>query len=67
MYVCVSSLFLTIRQQHSGKIIKISLIAGSFGELHGAWYHASKFIFERLSDSFRMDLKQFGLEVVVIN
>jgi short-subunit dehydrogenase len=67
MYVCVSSLFLTIWKQHSGKIIKISSIAGIFGEPHGAWYHASKFVFERLSDSLRMDLKQFGLEVVVIN
>lgn len=56
----------TMRAQHSGKIINISSIGGSFGEPHGAWYHATKFAVEGLSDSLRMELKQFGIDVVVI-
>ena len=56
----------TMRAQHSGKIINISSIAGSFGEPHGAWYHATKYAVEGLSDSLRMELKQFNIDVVII-
>ncbi len=55
-----------MRAQHAGKIINISSIGGKFGEPHGAWYHATKFAVEGLSDSIRMELKQFGIDVVVI-
>ncbi len=55
-----------MRVQHSGKIINISSIGGSIGEPHGAWYHATKFAVEGLSDSLRMELKQFGIDVVII-
>ncbi len=56
----------TMRAQHSGRIINVSSIGGSFGEPHGSWYHATKFAVEGLSDSLRMELKQFGIDVVVI-
>ncbi len=56
----------TMRNQKSGRIINISSIGGSFGEPHGAWYHATKFAVEGLSDSLRMELKQFGIDVVII-
>jgi short-subunit dehydrogenase len=56
----------TMRKQHSGKIINISSIGGKVGEPHGTWYHATKFAVEGLSDSLRMELKQFGIDVVVI-
>jgi len=56
----------TMRKQRSGKIINVSSIGGSIGEPHGAWYHATKFAVEGLSDSLRMELKQFGIDVVVI-
>lgn len=56
----------TMRQQHSGKIINISSIGGKIGEPHGVWYHATKFAVEGLSDSLRMELKQFGIDVVII-
>jgi len=56
----------TMRAQHSGRIINISSVGGSFGEPHGAWYHATKFAVEGLSDSLRMELKQFGIDVVII-
>jgi len=56
----------TMRNQHSGRIINISSIAGSFGEPHGSWYHATKYAVEGLSDCLRMELKQFGIDVVII-
>jgi short-subunit dehydrogenase len=56
----------TMRKQHSGTIINVSSIGGSIGEPHGSWYHATKFAVEGLSDSLRMELKQFGINVVII-
>ncbi|MFD2570478.1 oxidoreductase [Spirosoma soli] len=56
----------TMRAQHSGRIINVSSIGGRIGEPHGAWYHATKFAVEGFSDSLRMELKQFGIDVVVI-
>lgn len=55
-----------MRKQLSGKIINISSIGGKIGEPHGAWYHATKFAVEGLSDSLRMELKQFNIDVVII-
>lgn len=55
-----------MRAQRSGKIINISSIGGKIGEPHGAWYHATKFAVEGLSDSLRMELRQFGIDVVII-
>ena len=56
----------TMRAQRSGRIVNISSIGGRIGEPHGAWYHATKFAVEGLSDSLRMELKQFDIDVVVI-
>ena len=56
----------TMRKQRSGRIINISSIGGSFGEPHGAWYHSTKYAVEGLSDSLRMEVKQFGIDVVII-
>lgn len=55
-----------IRKQQSGKIVNISSMGGKFGEPHGAWYHATKFAVEGLSDSLRMELKQFNIDVIII-
>ena len=55
-----------MRDQHSGRIINISSIGGKLGEPHGAWYHATKYAVEGLSDSLRMELKEFGIDVVII-
>ena len=63
----LTQLFLpTMRKQQSGRIINISSVGGSFGEPHGAWYHATKYALEGLSDSLRMELKEFGIDVVII-
>ncbi len=55
-----------MRRQQSGRIINVSSIGGRIGEPHGAWYHATKFALEGLSDSLRMELGQFNIPVVVI-
>lgn len=55
-----------MRAQHSGRIINVSSIGGKFGEPFGSWYHATKFALEGLSDSLRMELHPFGIDVVVI-
>ena len=55
-----------MREQKSGKIVNISSMGGKFGEPHGAWYHATKYAVEGLSDCLRMELKQFGIDVVII-
>ncbi len=55
-----------MRKQNSGKIVNISSMGGKFGEPHGSWYHATKFALEGLSDSLRMELKQFNIGVVII-
>ncbi len=55
-----------MRKQKSGKIINISSIGGKIATPFGAWYHASKFAVEGMSDSLRSEVKPFGIDVVVI-
>jgi NAD(P)-dependent dehydrogenase (short-subunit alcohol dehydrogenase family) len=55
-----------MRAQQSGRIINVSSIGGKGGEPFGAWYHATKFAVEGLSDSLRMELIPFGIEVAII-
>jgi short-subunit dehydrogenase len=55
-----------MRKQQSGKIVNISSIGGKMATPMGGWYHASKFAVEALSDSLRMEVKQFGIDVIVV-
>jgi NAD(P)-dependent dehydrogenase (short-subunit alcohol dehydrogenase family) len=55
-----------MRAQKSGRIINISSVGGRIYEPFGGWYHATKFAVEGLSDSLRIELKPFGIDVVVI-
>ena len=55
-----------MRKQGSGRIINISSIGGKFYEPLGAWYHATKFAVEGFSDSLRIELSPFGIDVVII-
>jgi NAD(P)-dependent dehydrogenase (short-subunit alcohol dehydrogenase family) len=55
-----------MRQQCSGRIINVSSIGGKIHEPLGDWYHATKFAVEGLSDSLRVELRPFGIDVVVI-
>lgn len=56
----------TMRHQASGRIINVSSVGGEYGEPLGGWYHASKFALEGFSDSLRMEMRPFGVDVVVI-
>lgn len=55
-----------MRKQKSGKIINISSVGGKMVGPFGAWYHVSKFGVEALSDALRLELKPFGIDVIVI-
>lgn len=48
------------------RIVNISSIGGKFYEPLGAWYHATKFAVEGFSDSLRIELAPFGIDVVII-
>jgi short-subunit dehydrogenase len=56
----------SMREHHFGRIINISSIGGKLAMPFGGWYHASKFALEALSDSVRVEVMQFGIDVVVI-
>ena len=55
-----------MREQKSGRIVNISSMGGKIYTPFGAWYHATKFALEGWSDCLRLELKQFGIEVVVV-
>lgn len=55
-----------MRKQNSGKIINISSMGGKIYTPLGAWYHATKHALEGWSDALRIELKQFNIDVVVI-
>jgi NAD(P)-dependent dehydrogenase (short-subunit alcohol dehydrogenase family) len=55
-----------MRNQKSGTIFNISSIGGKMYEPLGAWYHASKFALEGLSDCLRVELAPFGIRVVIV-
>lgn len=55
-----------MREKKWGKIVNISSIGGKFATPYGGWYHASKFALEALSDALRNEVKQFGIDVIII-
>jgi short-subunit dehydrogenase len=55
-----------MRKQRSGKIVNITSTSGKMASPLSGWYSASKFAVEALSDSLRMEVKQFGIDVIVI-
>ena len=55
-----------MRKQGSGRIINTSSIAGKTVLPFGAWYHVTKYSVEALSDALRMEMKPFGVDVVLI-
>ncbi len=56
----------SMRERGSGRIINISSVAGKAVLLFGGWYHVSKYSVEALSDALRMEMKPFGVDVVLI-
>jgi NAD(P)-dependent dehydrogenase (short-subunit alcohol dehydrogenase family) len=55
-----------MRKHQWGRIINISSIGGKVSMPLGGWYHASKFALEAMSDALRNEVRQFGIDVVVI-
>ena len=56
-----------MREQRSGRIINISSIGAVIYEPFGAWYHATKFAVDGFSDSLRVELRPFGIDVVIVH
>lgn len=56
----------SMRERHRGRIINISSIGAVIYEPFGAWYHATKFAVEGFSDSLRVELRPFGIDVVIV-
>ncbi|WDR03005.1 oxidoreductase [Devosia algicola] len=55
-----------MRERRAGKIINISSVGGKIYTPLGAWYHATKHALEGMSDCLRLELSQFGIDVVVV-
>lgn len=55
-----------MRAQHNGRIINIASIAGKVPLVNCGWYNVSKFAVETLSDALRMEVKPYGIDVVII-
>jgi NAD(P)-dependent dehydrogenase (short-subunit alcohol dehydrogenase family) len=55
-----------MRSQHSGTIINISSMGGKIYTPLGAWYHGTKFALEAISDCLRMEVKHYGIDVVIV-
>lgn len=55
-----------MRKQNSGRIVNISSMGGKIYTPLGAWYHATKHAVEGWSDCLRLELKPFGIDVVIV-
>lgn len=55
-----------MRKQRSGKIVNVSSMGGKIHEALGGWYHAAKYAVEGLSDCLRLELAEYGIDVIVI-
>lgn len=55
-----------MRRQHYGRIINTSSIGGKIYQPLSAWYMGTKHALEGMSDSLRMEVKPFGIDVVLI-
>ena len=55
-----------MRAQRHGYVVNVSSMGGKIWEPLGSWYHASKYAVEGLSDSLRVEVAEFGINVVII-
>src|SRR5215470_7080238 len=55
-----------MRKRGKGRILNVSSMGGRITLPGGAFYHASKYAVEALSDALRMEVAQFGIDVVLI-
>lgn len=55
-----------MRERGFGRVINVSSVAGRVPMYFGVWYNVSKYSVEALSDALRMEVKPFGVDVVLI-
>ena len=55
-----------MRSRGCGRIINVSSVAGRGVMYFGGWYHVSKYAVEAFSDALRIEMKPFGVDVVLI-
>ncbi len=55
-----------MRQKGAGKIVNVSSIGGMIYTPLGSWYHATKHALEGWSDCLRFELRDFGIDVIII-
>jgi short-subunit dehydrogenase len=55
-----------MREIKFGRIVNISSMGGKIYTPLGAWYHATKHALEGWSDCLRLEVKPFGIDVVVV-
>ena len=55
-----------MRSQKSGRIVNVASIAGHITFCFAGWYNASKYAVEALSDATRMEVKQYGIDVAIV-
>ena len=56
----------SMRQKQSGRIINVSSVGGKVYSPLGSWYIATKHALEGWSDCLRLEVKPFGIDVVII-
>jgi NAD(P)-dependent dehydrogenase (short-subunit alcohol dehydrogenase family) len=64
--VRLTQLVLPGMRRRGGRILNVSSMGGRATLPGGAFYHASKYAVEAFSDALRMEVAQFGIEVVLI-
>ncbi len=55
-----------MREQGFGRIVNVTSVGGKIHTPLGAWYHGTKFALEGMSDVLRIELRRFGIDVVVV-
>ncbi|MCG7205376.1 oxidoreductase [Streptomyces arenae] len=55
-----------MRAQRSGTVVNITSMGGKIHTPLGGWYHGTKFALEALSDCLRLEVRPFGIDVVVV-
>ena len=55
-----------MRQSRSGRIVNIGSMGGRITFPVGGFYHATKYAVEAISDALRVEVKPFGIDVILI-
>src|ERR687886_107606 len=55
-----------MRAAGRGRIVNVSSMGGRLVYPTGGWYHASKYAVEAMSDALRVEVKPFGISVVLV-